>query len=108
MASKFSCVQKSIDNKSIFYFSAEIGLTSSIPTYSGGLGVLAGDHIKAGADEEIPIDLLIDALSKDKKNTSEGLKLILPNNEKLFISSYANNRKLYDICSDYLTNLINA
>ena len=55
MASKFSCVQKSVDNKSVFYFSAEIGLTSSIPTYSGGLGVLAGDHIKAGADEEIPI-----------------------------------------------------
>ena len=30
----------------IAYFSAEIGISSSIPTYSGGLGVLAGDHIK--------------------------------------------------------------
>ena len=39
----------------IFYFSAEIGLSSSIPTYSGGLGVLAGDHVKAAADKEIPI-----------------------------------------------------
>lgn len=34
----------------IAYFSAEIGLTASLPTYSGGLGILAGDHIKAAAD----------------------------------------------------------
>ncbi|NOZ04284.1 MAG: alpha-glucan family phosphorylase [FCB group bacterium] len=34
----------------IAYFSAEIGISSSLPTYSGGLGVLAGDHIKAAAD----------------------------------------------------------
>ncbi len=32
------------------YFSAEIGLHASLPTYSGGLGVLAGDHIKASTD----------------------------------------------------------
>ena len=37
----------------IAYFSAEIGISSSIPTYSGGLGVLAGDHIKAAADKAI-------------------------------------------------------
>lgn len=41
--------------RKIFYFSAEIGLSSSIPTYSGGLGVLAGDHVKAAADKELPI-----------------------------------------------------
>ena len=40
---------------SIAYFSAEIGISSSLPTYSGGLGVLAGDHIKAAADEELPM-----------------------------------------------------
>ena len=34
----------------IAYFSAEIGISSSLPTYSGGLGVLAGDHIKASGD----------------------------------------------------------
>lgn len=34
----------------IAYFSAEIGVSSQLPTYSGGLGVLAGDHIKAAAD----------------------------------------------------------
>ncbi len=38
----------------IAYFSAEIGISSSLPTYSGGLGVLAGDHIKAAADENLP------------------------------------------------------
>ncbi len=39
----------------IAYFSAEIGISSSLPTYSGGLGVLAGDHIKAAADAELPM-----------------------------------------------------
>ncbi len=34
----------------IAYFSAEIGISSNLPTYSGGLGVLAGDHIKSAAD----------------------------------------------------------
>ena len=34
----------------IAYFSAEIGISRSLPTYSGGLGVLAGDHIKSAAD----------------------------------------------------------
>jgi len=40
-------------NTQIAYFSAEIGLSSSLPTYSGGLGVLAGDHIKASTDAGI-------------------------------------------------------
>ncbi len=39
----------------IAYFSAEIGISSSLPTYSGGLGVLAGDHIKAAADDKLPM-----------------------------------------------------
>src|SRR3979490_1896263 len=34
----------------VAYFSAEFGLHESVPIYSGGLGVLAGDHIKSGAD----------------------------------------------------------
>ncbi len=36
------------------YFSMEIALQSNIPTYSGGLGVLAGDTLKSMADQEIP------------------------------------------------------
>ncbi|MEW6188113.1 MAG: alpha-glucan family phosphorylase [Thermodesulfobacteriota bacterium] len=39
----------------IAYFSMEIGIQSSIPTYSGGLGVLAGDTIKSGADLNLPM-----------------------------------------------------
>ena len=37
----------------IAYFSMEIGLESAIPTYSGGLGVLAGDTIRAAADMNV-------------------------------------------------------
>ena len=37
------------------YFTAEIGLWSELHTYSGGLGVLAGDHVKSAADAEIPL-----------------------------------------------------
>ncbi len=39
----------------IAYVTAEIGLTTAIPTYSGGLGVLAGDHVKAAADLGVPL-----------------------------------------------------
>jgi len=39
----------------IAYFSMEVGLESSMPTYSGGLGVLAGDTLKAAADLSIPL-----------------------------------------------------
>lgn len=39
----------------IAYFSLEIGLEGSIPTYSGGLGILAGDTIKAAADIGLPM-----------------------------------------------------
>ena len=41
-------------NNTIAYFSMEIGLDPAIPTYSGGLGVLAGDTIRAAADLELP------------------------------------------------------
>ncbi len=40
-------------NHEIAYFSAEIGISPNLPTYSGGLGVLAGDHIKAAADKGV-------------------------------------------------------
>jgi starch phosphorylase len=39
----------------IAYFSMEIALESHIPTYSGGLGVLAGDTLRAAADLEVPM-----------------------------------------------------
>src|SRR5579872_600831 len=39
----------------VAYFSAEFGLHESLPVYSGGLGVLAGDHIKSASDLGIPL-----------------------------------------------------
>lgn len=50
--------QKNIDlggKPKIAYFSMEIGIDENIPTYSGGLGVLAGDTIKSCADLNIPL-----------------------------------------------------
>ncbi len=47
----------------IAYFSMEIGLRSTIPTFSGGLGVLAGDTIKSAADLDLPI-VAVTLLSK--------------------------------------------
>ena len=39
----------------IAYFSAEFGLHTSLPIYSGGLGILAGDHCKESADLGVPL-----------------------------------------------------
>ena len=39
----------------VAYFSAEFGLHESLPIYSGGLGVLSGDHIKSASDLGIPL-----------------------------------------------------
>ncbi|MEZ5354228.1 MAG: alpha-glucan family phosphorylase [Bryobacteraceae bacterium] len=39
----------------VAYFSAEFGLHESIPIYSGGLGLLAGDHIKSASDLDVPL-----------------------------------------------------
>ncbi len=47
----------------IAYFSMEIGFSNNIPTYSGGLGVLAGDTLKSAADLKIPI-IAITLISK--------------------------------------------
>jgi starch phosphorylase len=38
----------------VAYFCAEFGVHESLPTYSGGLGILAGDHCKAASDFQIP------------------------------------------------------
>jgi len=42
-------------NQIIAYFSAEFGLSEAMPIYSGGLGVLAGDHIKAASELGLPL-----------------------------------------------------
>ncbi len=40
---------------SVAYFSMEFGLSEALPIYSGGLGILAGDHLKASSDLGVPI-----------------------------------------------------
>jgi glycogen phosphorylase len=47
--------QKHGVDSSIVYFCAEYGLHESLPIYSGGLGVLAGDHVKSASDLGIPM-----------------------------------------------------
>jgi starch phosphorylase len=42
-------------NEVIAYFSLEFALTESLPNYSGGLGVLAGDHLKSSSDLGLPL-----------------------------------------------------
>ncbi len=41
--------------KAIAYFSPEYGITSVLPQYSGGLGILAGDHLKTASDLGVPL-----------------------------------------------------
>ncbi len=44
--------------QSIAYFSFEFGLHESIPAYAGGLGILAGDHLKESSDMGIPLEAI--------------------------------------------------
>jgi starch phosphorylase len=43
------------DGFRVAYFSAEFGLDESLPTYSGGLGILAGDHLKSASELGVPL-----------------------------------------------------
>jgi starch phosphorylase len=44
-----------LNKRPVAYFSAEFGLHESLPIYSGGLGILAGDHLKSASDMGIPL-----------------------------------------------------
>lgn len=44
-----------MDSPKIAYFSMEYGLTESLPIYSGGLGILAGDHLKSASELGLPL-----------------------------------------------------
>ncbi|MFG2649422.1 alpha-glucan family phosphorylase [Streptomyces sp. NPDC048436] len=41
--------------RAVAYFSPEFGITAALPQYSGGLGILAGDHLKAASDLGLPL-----------------------------------------------------
>ena len=49
------CLSSFIEGTKIAYFSMEIGINTDMHTYSGGLGVLAGDVIRSSADLKIPL-----------------------------------------------------
>ena len=51
----FSRAHPDLRGNTIAYFCAEFGIHSSVPIYSGGLGVLAGDHCKAASDLGVPL-----------------------------------------------------
>jgi starch phosphorylase len=42
-------------SRAVAYFSMEIAVQDGVPTYSGGLGVLAGDHLRSAADLGLPL-----------------------------------------------------
>ncbi|MBW7997885.1 MAG: glycosyltransferase family 1 protein [Candidatus Glassbacteria bacterium] len=44
-----------VDKFRVAYFSAEFGITECIPIYSGGLGILSGDHVKSASDLGVPL-----------------------------------------------------
>ncbi|HEX3471527.1 MAG TPA: alpha-glucan family phosphorylase [Silvibacterium sp.] len=52
---RFASLERAEDSGLVAYFSMEIAVTPSIPTYSGGLGVLAGDTLRAAADMGLPM-----------------------------------------------------
>ncbi len=54
MTSSFWQPDRNLNDRKVAYFSMEIGIHPHIPTYSGGLGILAGDTIKSFADLQIP------------------------------------------------------
>ena len=47
--------ESALDGGVVAYFSPEFGITEAVPQYSGGLGVLAGDHLKAASDLGVPL-----------------------------------------------------
>jgi starch phosphorylase len=53
-AATWFSTEHAADEKTIAYFSAEFGLHESLPIYSGGLGILSGDHCKEASDMGLP------------------------------------------------------
>ena len=51
----FQSIKGKTKPKQIAYFSPEFGVSEALPIYSGGLGVLAGDHLKAASDLGVPL-----------------------------------------------------
>ena len=76
-----NCRHHFLEDPRIAYFSMEIGVSSSMPTYSGGLGVLAGDIVKSSADLRLQMVAITLASRKGyfrQKLTEQGDQLEFP------------------------------
>ncbi|WP_202921762.1 DUF3417 domain-containing protein [Anatilimnocola aggregata] len=51
----FAKTQPNSSLRKVAYFSMEFGLSEALPIYSGGLGMLAGDHLKSCSDMGVPL-----------------------------------------------------
>jgi len=75
------CLSSFVEGSKIAYFSMEIGINPKMPTYSGGLGVLAGDVVRSSADLRIPL-VGVTLLSKKgylkQKITPDGWQIEYP------------------------------
>lgn len=54
-AAELGAVVDAVSSASIAYFSPEFGIAAELPQYSGGLGILAGDHLKSASDIALPL-----------------------------------------------------
>lgn len=52
---QYTSATKSVSDTKVAYFCAEYGIHNSLPNYSGGLGMLAGDHLKSASDLDLPL-----------------------------------------------------
>ena len=52
---KYLAAANNLQDSRIAYFCAEYGVHNSLPNYSGGLGILAGDHLKSASDLNVPL-----------------------------------------------------
>jgi starch phosphorylase len=75
------CMRRFLEAPRIAYLSMEVGIKNEIPTYSGGLGVLAGDTIRSSADLRVPLVAVTLASRKGylkQKLTEDGQQLEYP------------------------------
>jgi starch phosphorylase len=52
---RLRAAREGLEPPRVAYFSAEFGIHESLPVYSGGLGILAGDHLKSASDARLPL-----------------------------------------------------
>ena len=102
--SKFKTLDdyQTLKEKPIAYFSAEYALSSTLPIYAGGLGILAGDIVKEAAKNDLPMvfvgllykkgqnDIITDNTIKNKEIT-----LITNKTEPVMISISISSRDVF-------------